>query len=98
MWSFFACSHRASASSGVTWCWRRRRADWSFTPLCVARMLRAYSLLPSIYRACRGDGVRLRAVAVAAMACPRAGGQGCGWRAGERLVRLCLLTECAVEQ
>ena len=49
MWSFFACSHLASASSGVICDWRRRRALCSFTPLDVARMVRAYSLLPSIY-------------------------------------------------
>ena len=57
-------------------------------PACCAR-----TRCSSIYRACRGEGVR--AVAVAATACRRAVGQGCGWRAGERLVRLCLLTECA---
>jgi hypothetical protein len=79
MWSFFACSHRASASSGVTWCWRRRRADWSLTPDWVARMLRAYSALPSIYccaRFCgRGEGVPASGWAGLRLACRRVAGQ-----------------------
>ena len=82
MWSRFACSQRASASSGVipSGRWRRRRADWSLTPDWVARIaliLRAYSALPSIYCCALFRWRRLRA------------GASRRRRAGESLVSCC---------
>ena len=89
---FFACSQRASASSGVTWCWRGGARTGRSHHLCGPHVA-STSAAEHLAR-----WSRAMACGRTVVACPRAGGQGCGWRAGERLVRLCLLTECAVEQ